>query len=50
VLLEAGENAIFGRESFLIPGVATTMVLLDGDILQDLLGRQNEGRAYCDER
>jgi len=50
VLLEAGEDVIFGRESFLIPGIATTMVLLDGDVLQNLFGGQNEGRAYCDER
>jgi hypothetical protein len=39
VLLEAGKDVIFGRESFLIPGIATTVVLLDGDVLKDLLGR-----------
>jgi hypothetical protein len=49
VLLEAGKDVILGGDGLVVQGVATTMVLLDGELLEDLLGGQDKGRACCHE-
>jgi hypothetical protein len=49
VLLEAGKDVILGGDSLIIQGVATTVILLNGELLEDLLGGQDEGRACCHE-
>jgi hypothetical protein len=50
VLLEAREKFILGGDGFLVQGVATAAVLLDRELLEDLLGGQDKGRACCHER
>jgi len=49
VLLEAREKFILGGDGLLVQGVATTVVLLDRKLLEDLLGGQDKGRACCNE-
>jgi hypothetical protein len=49
VLLEAGKDVILGGDSLIVQGVATTVVLLNGELLEDLLGGQDKGRACCHE-
>ena len=49
VLLEAGEKFILGGNGLFVQGVATAVVLLNGELLEDLLGGQDEGRASCHE-
>jgi len=49
VLLEAGEKFILGGDGLFVQGVATAVVLLNGELLEDLLGGQDEGRASCHE-
>jgi len=47
VLLETGEEVVLGGYSVVVQGVATAVVLLNGELLEDLLGRQDQGRACC---
>jgi len=49
VLLEAGEEFILGGSSLVVQGVATTVVPLNGELLEDLLRGQDKGRACCHE-
>jgi hypothetical protein len=49
VLLEAGKEFILGGDSLFVQGIATAVVLLDGELLEDLLGGQDKGRACCHE-
>jgi hypothetical protein len=49
VLLEAAQDVILGGDSLIVQGIATTVLLLNGELLEDLLGGQDKGRACCHE-